>query len=196
MKDQFTLYDLQAITALSKKRNKNIILQAGFYAVIFALSVLITILLSEYLFIFILCIIASCITAFMCIKQFRKISFADCSSAKGEIADVFKEITTLRSITGGYGMYITRKYDAFAKPAIRLTVSLKENNKIQSYVLNGVTEEHAKYYETKGEAIHIWGTHFPVKLDIGKEKWLCPVCGEFNANEEKTCARCKRKILK
>ena len=163
MKDQFTLYDLQAITALSKKRNKNIILQAGFYAVIFALSVLVTILLSEYLFIFILCIIASCITAFMCIKQFRKISFADCSSAKGEIADVFKEITTVRSITGGYGMYVTRKYDAFAKPAIRLTVSLKENNKIQSYVLNGVTEEHAKYNLSEEEIAFIEATIKPME---------------------------------
>ena len=74
-------------------------------------------------------------------------------------------------------MYVTRKYDAFAKAAIRLTVSLKNENEVHSYVLERVTEEHSNYYESKGEAIHIWGTHFPVKLEIAGDKWLCPVCG-------------------
>lgn len=92
-------------------------------------------------------------------------------------------------------MYVTRKYDAFAKAAIRLTISLKNKDDVHSYVLEGVTEEHSKYYEAKGEAIHIWGTHFPVKLEIGNDKWLCPVCGEFNANKEKICSKCKKKII-
>ena len=78
----------------------------------------------------------------------------------------------------------------------RLGIFIQNGDRVRGYFFNEGTEEHAKYYETKGEAIHIWGTHFPVKLEIGKENWLCPVCGEFNVNEEKTCARCKRKILK
>ena len=65
----------------------------------------------------------------MCYKWVKQIAFADYSSARGEIADVFKESTTVRSITGGYGMYVTRRYDAFAKAAIRLTISLKTKKK-------------------------------------------------------------------
>ena len=191
----FSAYDLQGITELSKKRVGKIVLQISLYTVFLVLSILAVVLLGEYLWVFIIGIAVACISAFMCAKQFRKISFSDCSIAQGEIADVLKESTTVRSITGGYGMYVTRKYDAFAKAAIRLTVSLKNEDEVYSYVLEGVTEEHSKYYEAKGEAIHIWGTHFPVKLEIGNDKWLCPVCGEFNANEEKNCARCKKKII-
>ena len=191
----FSAYDLQGITELSKKRVGKIVLQISLYTVFLVLSILAVVLLGEYLWVFIIGIAVACISAFMCAKQFRKISFLDCSISQGEIADVLKESTTVRSITGGYGMYVTRKYDAFAKAAIRLTVSLKNEDEVYSYVLEGVTEEHSKYYEAKGEAIHIWGTHFPVKLEIGNDKWLCPVCGEFNANEEKNCARCKKKII-
>lgn len=191
----FNSYDFQGITELSKKRVGKIVLQISLYTLFLVLSILAIVLFGEYLWVFIIGITVSCISVFMCAKQFRKISFIDCSIAQGEIADVLKESTTVRSITGGYGMYVTRKYDAFAKAAIRLTISLKNEDDVHSYVLEGVTEEHSKYYEAKGEAIHIWGTHFPVKLEIGNDKWLCPVCGEFNANKEKNCSRCKKKII-
>lgn len=196
LNQSFTAYDLQGITELSKKRVGKIVLQISLYTLFLVLSILAIVLLGEYLWVFIIGIAVACISAFMCAKQFRKISFLDCSISQGEIADVLKESTTVRSITGGYGMYVTRKYDAFAKAAIRLTVSLKNEDEVHSYVLEGVTEEHSNYYEAKGEAIHIWGTHFPVKLEIGKEKWLCPICGTFNEKEEKTCLRCKARILK
>ena len=63
-------------------------------------------------------------------------------------------------------------------------------------LFTGVSEEHVKYYEEKGKATHIWGTHFPVRLESNDKNWLCPVCGEFNSVEEKVCAGCKTKILK
>ena len=191
----FNSYDLQGITELSKKQVGKIVLQISLWTLFLVLSILAIVLFGEYLWVFIIGITLACISAFMCAKQFRKISFIDCSIAQGEIADVLKESTTVRSITGGYGMYVTRKYDAFAKAAIRLTISLKNEDDVHSYVLEGVTEEHSKYYEAKGEAIHICGTHFPVKLEIGNDKWLCPICGEFNANKEKICSRCKKKII-
>ena len=191
-----THYDVESITNRSKKLFRKIVFQISIYALLFVLSILVIIFLGQYLWVFILGIITAGISAFMCTKQFKKISFADCNNASGEIADVFKEITTVRSITGGYGMYVTRKYDAFAKAAIRLTISLKNEYEVHSYVLERATEEHVKYYEARGEAIHIWGTHFPVKFEIDNEKWLCPICGAFNATEEKFCINCKEKVLK
>ena len=192
----FNSYDLQGITELSKKQVGKIVLQISLYTLFLVLSILAIVLLGEYLWVFIIGIAVACISAFMCAKQFRKISFLDCSISQGEIADVLKESTTVRSITGGYGMYVTRKYDAFAKAAIRLTVSIKNGNDVHSYVLDGVTEDHLKYYESKGDIVHIYGTHFPVKLDIGQDRWLCPVCGEFNIGGEKNCINCKEKVIK
>ena len=190
------IYDVDGLVAEAKKNLRNSIVKISISAVVLTLSILAIVFFGSYMLVFIGGIVLACVSAFMCYKWVKQIAFSDYSSTCGEIADVFKESTTVRSITGGYGMYVTRKYDAFAKAAIRLTVSLKNENDVRSYILEGVTEEHSNYFEAKGEAIHIWGTHFPVKLEIGNDKWLCPICGEFNANEEKTCARCKSKILK
>ena len=191
-----TEYNIELLVSSAKNHFKKSLLILGLYALIFAVSILVLILWGSSLPIFVIGIVVACTCAFFILKQLKTVKFSDFKESHGEIIDVLKESTTVRSITGGYGMYVTRKYDAFAKAAIRLTISIKNDDEIHSYVLDGVTEEHEKYYETKGKAIHIWGTHFPVKLDIGKEKWLCPVCGKFNANEEKTCERCKRKVLK
>ena len=193
--DANLVYDIDGLVAESKKNLRNSIVKISISAVVLALSILAMVFFGSYMLVFISGIVLACVSAFMCYKWGKQIAFSDYSSTSGEIADVFKESTTVRSITGGYGMYVTRKYDAFAKAAIRLTVSLKNENDVRSYILEGVTEEHSNYYEAKGEAIHIWGTRFPVRLEIGNDKWLCPVCGEFNANEEKTCERCKKKII-
>ena len=189
------VYDVDSLVAEAKKDLRNSIVKISISAVILTLSILAIIFFGSYMLVFISGIVLACVSAFVCYKWVKQISFADYSSACGKIADVLKESTTVRSITGGYGMYVTRKYDAFAKSAIRLTVSLKNENDVHSYVMEGVTEEHAKYYEAKDEAVHIWGTHFPVRLEISGDKWLCPVCGEFNASEEMSCKRCKKKVL-
>ena len=191
-----TDYDIELLVSSVKKSLKKSLLMLGLYSFILAISVLAVIFWGSYIPVFVICIIAACVFAFLILKRLKTIRFSDLKTSHGEIVNVLKESTTVRSITGGYGMYVTRKYDAFAKAAIRLTVSIKSNDEIHSYILDGITEEHEKYYAQKGDAVHIWGTHFLVKLDIGKEKWLCPICGEFNATEEKTCTRCKRKILK
>ena len=196
MKDFNTGYDVKNLIFSSKKHLNKALLLLGLFSIVFVISVLALIFWGAILPIFVIGIVVACACAFFILKQLKTIRFSDFKESHGEIIDVLKESTTVRSIIGGYGMYVTRKYDAFAKAAIRLTVSIKSNDEIHSYVLNGVTDEHAKYYETRGEALHIWGTHFPVKFDIGKEKWLCPICGEFNASEEKICVNCKEKILK
>ena len=191
-----TDYDIEALVRSGKRALTRAILLIMLYALLLIGSALVVAFCHSCLPAFIIGVSVGCVMLFLLLRQIKKLHFADYSSACGEIADVLKEMTTVRSITGGYGMYVTRKYDAFAKEAVRLTVSIESGEEIYSYVLDRVTEEHAKYYETKGKVVHMWGTHFPVKLEIGKKLWLCPVCGEFNVNEEKTCARCKRKILK
>ena len=194
--DANLVYDIDGLVAESKKNLRNSIVKISISAVILTLSILAIIFFGSYMLVFIGGIVLACVSAFMCYKWVKQISFADYSSACGEIVNVHKEIKTVRSAgVGGINPFGTRKYSNYVANEVRLGVFIQEGEQVRGYFFNDGTEEHAKYYEAKGEAIHIWVTHFPVKLEISGDKWLCPVCGEFNANEEKTCKRCKKKIL-
>ena len=190
------VYDVDGLVAEAKKNLHNSIVKISIAAVVLTLSILAIIFFGSYMLVFIGGIVLACVSAFMCYKWVKRISFADYSSACGEITDVHKEIKIVDTkIVGGIG-FGPRKYDSYNKSEVRLGVFIKNGEQVRGYFFNDGTEQHAKYYESKGEAIHIWGTHFPVKLEISGNKWLCPVCGEFNASEEKTCTRCKKKIIK
>ena len=191
------VYNVDGLVAEAKKDLRNSIVKISISAAVLTLSILAIIFFGSYMLVFIGGIVLACVSAFMCYKWVKQISFIDYSSACGEIADVHKEIKTVRSAgVGGINPFGTRKYSNSVANEVRLGVFIQEGEQVRGYFFNDGTEEHAKYYEAKGEAIHIWGTHFPVKLEISGDKWLCPVCGEFNASEEKTCTRCKKKILR
>lgn len=190
------VYNVDGLVAEAKKNLRNSILKISIAAVVSILSILAVVFFGSYMLVFIGGIVLACVSAFMCYKWVRQIKFADYSSACGEIADVHKKIKTVRTTgVGGINPFGTRKYSNYIANEVRLGVFIKNGEQVRGYSFNDGTEEHAKYYEAKGEAIHIWGTHFPVRLEIEDDKWLCPVCGEFNANEEKACTRCKKKIL-
>ena len=191
------VYDVDGLVAEAKKNLRNSIVKISISAVILTLSILAIIFFGSYMLVFISGIVLACVSAFVCYKWVKQISFADYSSACGEIVNVHKEIKTVRSAgVGGINPFGTRKYSNYVANEVRLGIFIQEGEQVRGYFFNDGTEEHAKYYEAKGKAIHIWGTHFPVKLEIAGDKWLCPVCGEFNASEEKTCTRCKKKILR
>ena len=192
-----TPYDIVGLVEDAKKNLRSFIVQFAICGVLLILSILTIIFFGSYMLVFIGGIVLACVSAFSISKLIKKFSFADYSSARGEIVDVQKEIKIVRTTkVGGINPFGVRKYDHDGKNEVRLGVFLKEGEQVRGCFFNDGSEEHAKYYDAKGKAIHIWGTHFPVKLDIGKEKWLCPICGEFNANEEKICIRCKNRILK
>ena len=192
-----TPYDIVGLVEDAKKNLRSFIVQIAICGVLLILSILAIIFFGSYMLVFIGGIVLACVSAFSISKLIKKFSFADYSSARGEIVDVHKEIKIVRTTkVGGINPFGVRRYDHDGKTEVRLGVFIQEGEQVRGCFFNDGTEEHAKYYEAKGEAIHIWGTHFPVKLEIGAEKWLCPICGEFNSHEEKYCARCKRKILK
>ena len=192
-----TQYDVAGLVSTAKANLYKFVAKMVICGILLVLSILAIILYGSYMLVFIGGIIVACISAFFCSKLIKNFAFSDYSSASGEIVDIHKEIKIVDTMSvGGINPFGTRRFDNYKKNEVRLGVFIQNGNQVRGCFFNEGTEEHAKYYETKGEAIHIWGTHFPVKLEIGKEQWLCPVCGEFNVNEKKTCARCKRKILK
>ena len=189
-------YDLGGITKIAKKRLAVALIQITCYSLVFVLSVIAIVLFGGYVSVFICGAVLAVVSAVLLSKSLSKLHIVDYRSAVGEITEVHKDVATVRTTkVGGIG-YI-RKYDTYTKKEVRLGVFLKKDNgEIHACHFNDGTEEMAKYYEEKGQAIHIWGSHFPIKLEIGKEKWLCPICGEFNPKEEKICTKCRNQILK
>ena len=191
-----TQYDVDGLVALAKGNLCKFLTKIVLFSILFVISILAIIFYGSYMLVFIGGIILACISVFVCSKLIKQFAFSDYSSATGEIVDIHKEIKIIDTISvGGINPFGTRRFDNYKKNEVRLGILIRDGDTVRGYFFNDGTEEHAKYYEAKGEAIHIWGTHFPVKLEIADDKWLCPICGEFNANKEKSCARCKKKIL-
>ena len=191
-----TDYDIDFLVSSAQKRLNKSLIMLGLHLFILFAWILAVIIFESYIPI-IIGIIAACVSAFLVLKQLKKIGLSDFKASHGEIVDVHKEIKVVDTMSvGGINPFGTRRFDNYKKNEVRLGIFIKNGDQVRGYFFNEGTEEHAKYYETRGQVMHIWGTHFPVKLEIGKEKWLCPICGEFNANEDKICAGCKRKILK
>ena len=191
-----TQYDVDGLVALAKGNLCKFLTKIVLFSILFVISILAIIFYGSYMLVFIGGIILACISVFVCSKLIKQFAFSDYSSATGEIVDIHKEIKIIDTISvGGINPFGTRRFDNYKKNEVRLGIFIQDGDTVRGYFFNDGTEEHAKYYEAKGEAIHIWGTHFPVKLEIADDKWLCPICGEFNANKEKSCARCKKKIL-
>ena len=192
-----TQYDVDGLVALAKGNLCKFLTKIVLFSILFVISILAIIFYGSYMLVFIGGVILACISVFVCSKLIKQFAFSDYSSATGEIVDIHKEIKIIDTMSvGGINPFGTRRFDNYKKNEVRLGIFIQDGDTVRGYFFNDGTEEHAKYYEAKGKAIHIWGTHFPVKLEIADDKWLCPICGEFNANEEKTCARCKKKILK
>ena len=188
-------YDINSIVSSSKKNLSATIIKLVILFVICTLSILAVIFFRSFLSIFVIGTVIGVVSAIMFIKQLKKARLYDYKSLSGNITDVHKDVKIVSTTSvGGVGLN-TRKYDTYKKNEIRLNIIIDNGEKLHTHSLIDINEEQANYYEAKGNVIHVWGTHFPVKLDIGREDWLCPFCGEFNSNKDKKCTKCDTKIL-
>lgn len=195
--DADTFYDITAIKKLAKKKLISALLLLSLHLSLFVLSILVITLCKSYPVVFILGLVLAPYSFLSFLKVIKTIPFSDYKNSIGKIAKTNKDIRTVKTTAvGGINIGGIRKYDSYTKKEVRLDVFIKEGDKILLYHLRDANEHHADYYEKGGNAIHIWGTHFPVKTTPDAEKWLCPICGEFNANEKKNCNKCNKKVLK
>ncbi len=191
-------YDVRNIVSIARRKSLRSILIIALSVALFALSILAIVLYSSYIAVFLIGAVLVCLSAFACGRELKKMNSTDFSSAYGEIVDVHKEVVFVRHIASrGLYLFGPRRYDTYRHTEIRLTVYIRENDDdVYYYYLRGVTEEQAEYYESRGTAMHLLGTRFPVRLEDKSGKWLCPICGEFNPDGEKLCRWCKSRILK
>ena len=192
-----TPYDIVYIEKCRKRMLFYTLLKLSVGFLLAILSISIVILFSSCWYVFVCGCLTLAFSVFFFVRELKKVDFSSYKYAFGDIADVHKEIKIVSTTAvGGYGAFVTRKYDTYKKNQIRLAIFINDSGKIQGFYLNGVNEKQVKYYEESAKALHIWGTRFPVKPKMESEEWLCPVCGAFNKIFDKTCIDCKLKILK
>jgi len=190
-------YDICYLVSAAKKKAVFLVLKLIVCVAVFALAAILIVLYGSNILFLVPSMVAALVSAGCFGKLLRAINLSDYKCSCGEVVDVLKEIKTVDTQSiGGINPFGTRQYDSYKKNETRLTVFVKEGENVNSYYLKGVSEKHLKYYESSGDVIHIWGTRFPVKLEIGNEEWLCPVCGEFNSSGEKECVMCKSRVIK
>ena len=191
-----TPYDTALIKQGRKTFFKKIIPMSIYTLIIYALMIPL-ILYNEILPVFIATMVVGVILSVLLWREAKKIAFRDFRSARGNLEHTDKEIRNVSTTkVGGIDIFRARKYDTYRKDEIHLNVYIEEGNEIAVFTLPNVREKHAEYYDEGGEVVHIYGTRFPVKVEIGDYEWLCPVCGVFNSVGTKTCSHCQTKVLK
>jgi len=187
-------YDRTALEAYSRGRIKKTAALCIVFFAAFVAFVTLTVVFNGYVWAFIVFAALAVLSLIVSLRALRRIPFSSLSSARGKICEVQKDVREVRGIVGGINPFGGRMYDSYRKNEIRMDIFIDDGDGIRSYHLAGITDKHAEYYESLGEAIHIFGAPFPVKEPISDE-WLCPICGEFCSSETEHCTRCGVKAL-
>ncbi len=192
-----TEYDIEGISEAAKRLFKRRVTFMVAYFLALAVSVFLTVWLNVYLAVFIIGVMLSLMFGVLFIRQFRGFSPFDYSEIVGNIVRFHKVVKVVSTTSvGGVGFGTRRKYDSYKRDEMRLVISIGDGKRKCTYRPKRTSETHARYYEERGRAFHIWGTRYPVRLEANGETLLCPLCGEFNSRDVKHCLRCKNKILK
>lgn len=191
-----TEYDIDGLSKYSKKRLLLCCVGILSSLALCASAVFIIIKLGSSLPPFLFGTVLLCSSIFVLCRLFNLLSRLKYARVQGNIIEARKDVKQVSTTrVGGINIFGRRKYDTYSKEDIRLDLFIEEDEKTRVIYLSGITEEHVRYYEQGGEVIFIPGSRFPVLTVSNEEKWLCPLCGGFNEAEEKTCVRCKRRIV-
>ena len=191
------LYDIDVIERFALARYKKRVALIAVWLCGFLGAVFSAVWFNSYPFIFIPSVALALVFFIFLMRKLRGYHRSDRSQIVGEIIKFHKDVKVVSETSvGGVGFGAHRKYDSYKRDEMRLAITISDGSERKiTYRLKGVSDTHARYYEQKGRAMHIAGTHFPVRLDSVGDSWLCPVCGAFNSLGEKICDRCENKII-
>lgn len=192
-----TVYDVESISKYTRARLKEKVIKISVFFILFSSSVFLAVWFNAYVAAFIGGVAFALVFGILLFKQLKNLSLTDYSEISGEIVKFHKDVKVVSTTSvGGVGFGTQRKYDSYKRDEMRLVIAISDGTRKCTYRNKNTSEAHARYYEKRGGALHIFGTRFPVLLDTCGENWLCPICGEFNPREEKYCDRCNNKIMK
>ena len=140
-----------------------------------------------------LCAITSLALLF---REKKNAKFGRLKTVRGTIKKVHLRVGAKTGIlTASYSGFHRARYSNYGRDVHIFTVYVDDGHRVRSYTIKDTAKAFDKYYEIGDEVLHIGGTRFPVKPDF-HDRWLCPICGEFNAKDECACKNCKSYILK
>ena len=88
--DMKTQYDIANLSASAKINLRKFVIRIVIYIILVVLGGLAIIFYGSHLLVFTCGVILACVSAFLCGKLIKKITFADYSIACGEIANIHK----------------------------------------------------------------------------------------------------------
>ena len=129
-------------------------------------------------------------------KEKKNARFGRLKTVRGTVKKVHLRVGAKTGIlTASYSGFHRARYSNYGRDVHIFTVYVDDGHRVRSYTIKDTAKAFDKYYEIGDEVLHIGGTRFPVKPDF-HDRWLCPICGEFNAEDECACKNCKSYILK
>lgn len=192
-----TDYDILAVLEVARRRFKVKIIKLAVYFLLFSASVFLAVWFNSSPAAFIGGAAVGLVFAILLSGQLKGFSWHDYSEISGEIEKFHKDVKVVSTTSvGGVGFGTRRQYDSYKRDEMRLVIKICDGKRTCTYRPKNTSEAHARYYEKKGQAMHIFGTRYPVMIETSGENWLCPICGAFNSIDEKNCDRCGNKILK
>ena len=140
-----------------------------------------------------LCAITSLALLF---REKKNAKFGNPKTVFGTVKRVHLKVGSSNGIlTTSYSGNYRARYSSYGRDIHAFTIYVDDGNKMRHYTIKDTARTFDNYYEIGDEVLHIGGTRYPVKPEFS-DRWLCPICGEFNTEAERTCKKCKNVILK
>ena len=193
---QSGVYDVASISRAARRR---LLVYAGGIL----LSTLLTVLSCVAVFVwgdnpvvFAASVAAIIVSVLLCIYLSRTIRIGAYNAGEGVVSKVDKEVKSVRGVVGGDIGLFKRRYDHWRSDDIRLGVFITVGDEIILRQLNGISEKQSEYYESSvGEGvIFIPTARFPVRSEC-RDAYVCPICGEINGQDSKSCTTCGCNVL-
>lgn len=190
-----TRYDIDGISSKRKSETFCSIFWCVFGVLLLLASVIAMILKGTNIIAFSISSVCAVISLAVLFYEKRNAKFGSTKGYSGIVEKIDLKIGASNGImTVGYGGLVRKKHSQYFRDINRVILYIRSGDDIIVKELSDVSKNLEGYYKVGDEVIHIGGTRFPVKPEISG-RWLCPVCGEFNAEEECACHSCKNMIL-
>ena len=189
------MYDVKEIEQSSKRIFWNRLLLTLLYTVLFIFSIISLILWNHLISVFILSLIGILLFSFLSCNKMKLLKRTSCFRVHGKIVDLFYDVRHVNVMKTTSYSIVRKPHSSYWKRENRLRISVSEDGQIKLLEINQVTEKQAEYYNQGDTVLRIPNTRFPVSAKYVGGRWLCPICGEFNPVEEKSCDFCKQIIV-
>lgn len=190
-----TRYDVVGLEKKQKQELFCLVLFSIFAVLLLVTSIVCMFTLGDNLLWFFCSTLCATIALLILYKQKKRTKLGRLKTRVGIVKKLNLRVNATNGIlTVGYGGTRRARYSDYGRDINVFTIYIDDGDKVCGYTVKDTSKRLESYYQVGDEVIHIGGCRFPVKPNF-YDLWLCPVCGEFNDENEKVCHKCKNLIL-